>query len=782
MAGRELGASRSRSARVRLPSPDRQRQLLIGLTALAAASLAARVPDIWGEAVSPAPTGTRLADEAWCALLAGGLAWAGGRARRATLVVAAAAAVVLAGTAPALVLAGAATVVGAWHAVEQRASSRASTATAGLIGLSLLAGSGGSNRWVATVTTGVVVVVLLASGARASRTVRRGVRRFALVGGLGVVVASGAAVVAVLLARPEMDAAADALEAARAAGTEGDVDAAAARFQEASDSLSKGWRWLRYVGAPGRFVPGVSQQVATTERTAWATESAAGALADAAAAVDLDRLAIRQGSIDLAQVSALAAPVHDSAVAVSEATAFLAGLDRRLVVGPLSDLLDEALDEARQADDTARRLDQAMAVIPDLLGGEQPRRYLVLFVTPVEARNRWGFPGSFAVLRFDDGTMSFEESGPISDLDPLGPLDQVALDIPPRLAPYVDYGAEDDWRSVTVPPHFPAVADMAQQVGRQTALGEVDGVVLVGPKAAASVVGLLGGVELPDRGLRLTEDNTVRYITVDQYFEFAESGEQAERKDLLADVAEEVAERLTEVELPGFDALRDRFAPLVAAGEIVLSVPELTSPEAAALLRDAGLDGAMPDPAGDLVHLGHLNGSGSKIDLHLRRDVRYEVELDADGSLAATFEATLTNEAPASGEPSYIIGSAIDLDPGVNRSILLLYSRHRLRNLTLDGQPLRAITTADGSYFVHQAVVDLGPGQSATVTAELLGLEPVTGPYELTLLPNGLLHRDSTTVEVTDARTGVSWTLRPEVDRPVTLQPPQSEEPGEPSP
>lgn len=749
-------------------SPVRQQQLIVAAVALAAASLAARVPDVWGEAVSPAPTATRLADELWCAAFAGGVAWAGSRARRTTALAAAAAAVVLAGTAPALVLAVAAVAVAAWHAVERRASTRAATVTAGLVALSLLAGSGPDARWAAALTTTAVAALLVGSGARRSRRVRRALRRVTVVGGAGVALATVVAGLAVLLARGDVDAGTDALRAARAATAEGDVDAAGEHFRAARDSLASGWRVLRYVGAPGRLVPVVSQQVATAERVTLASRGAARALADASAAVDLDRLAVRGGSVDLDEVVAVSGPLSDAAVAVSEATALIAGLDRQLVLAPLSDLLDEALDEARHADSTASRLAEALAVVPDLLGADQPRRYLVLFGSPVEARNRWGFPGSFAVLRFEDGTMTFEASGPLRELDPLGPLDEVAIDLPPRVAPYASYGAAVDWRSVTVPPHFPAVADMAQQVGRQAPIGEVDGVVMVGPRAAAAVVGMLGGVELPAWDLQLTEDNTVRYITVDQYYEFPDAEEQGERKDLLGDLAEEVADRLTEVDLPGFAALRDRFGPLVAAGDLVVAVPELTNARAAALLRDAGLDGAMPDPAGDVLHLGHLNGSGSKIDLHLHRRVDHRVEIDEAGRLEATLEVALVNEAPAAGEPRYVIGSAIGLPDGTNRSILLLHTRHHLRSLTANGQPLDVVTTADGSLFVHQAMVDIAPASTVVLRAELVGVEPLAGPYELTLLPNGLLHRDETTVTVTDARGG-SWEATPVVDRVVRL-------------
>lgn len=67
-------------------------------------------------------------------------------------------------------------------------------------------------------------------------------------------------------------------------------------------------------------------------------------------------------------------------------------------------------------------------------------------------------------------------------------------------------------------------------------------------------------------------------------------------------------------------------------------------------------------------------------------------------------------------------------------------------------------------------MVDIAPASTVVLRAELVGVEPLAGPYELTLLPNGLLHRDETTVTVTDARGG-SWEATPVVDRVVRRRP-----------
>src|SRR6266508_6411079 len=62
------------------------------------------------------------------------------------------------------------------------------------------------------------------------------------------------------------------------------------------------------------------------------------------------------------------------------------------------------------------------------------------------------------------------------------------------------------------------------------------------------------------------------------------------------------------------------------------------------------------DSQGDLVSVGVNSAAGSKVDFYEQRDIRYSVVLDGDGSARATLELALSNHAPTSGQPAYVIG------------------------------------------------------------------------------------------------------------------------------
>ena len=86
-----------------------------------------------------------------------------------------------------------------------------------------------------------------------------------------------------------------------------------------------------------------------------------------------------------------------------------------------------------------------------------------------------------------------------------------------------------------------------------------------------------------------------------------------------------------------------------------------------ALLEHLGMAGALP-PLGDDGGFSVMvsNAGHSKIDLFLDRTVDVAVETADDGSRTLVADVTLTNNAPASGLPDYVIGNDYGFDKGTS--------------------------------------------------------------------------------------------------------------------
>jgi hypothetical protein len=515
-------------------------------------------------------------------------------------------------------------------------------------------------------------------------------------------------------------------------------------------------------------VPLLGQQVRAGDIAVDAAADAAEVGRRTSANLSLESLRFRDGRIDLAALAEAEAPLAELVSVLDQTVRRLQEIDHALLLAPISAALEDASTEAADAGRDAERLHRGVQVAPALLGADGPRRYLVLLTSPVEARNRFGFPGSYAVLAFDDGQLDFEVAGQIAELALPDGFEGEGVIVPARARPYVGYGASSLWQSVTIPPHFPDVAALATQLAARTPVGPVDGVVLADPQAMAAMVGLVGDVPLPELDVVLTEETTVDFVTRRQYLEFPELGEQADRKDVLADVADVVGQRLESASLPPLGELMDLFSPLLAGDHLAVGVPPTTSAVAAALLADTGADGGI-EIDGDLLHVGHLNATANKIDLFLERTLTYDVQIAGDGALTAELTVALTNTAPATGLPDYLIGSSyIDVPPGTNRTIVLVYSPHALESIEADGAPLPFVALADGEVFAYQVQLDLGPGQRQVLRARLAG-DAGPRPHHLTVLPNGLVSPDDVTITTSDERTGLRTSETVTVTEPVVM-------------
>jgi hypothetical protein len=118
------------------------------------------------------------------------------------------------------------------------------------------------------------------------------------------------------------------------------------------------------------------------------------------------------------------------------------------------------------------------------------------------------------------------------------------------------------------------------------------------------------------------------------------------------------------------------------------------------------------------------NGSQSKIDWFLRRAVDYHVRYDPGSGLAeGTVKVTLTNDAPPSGLPPYVLGGQVT-PPGFSRQIVQVYTPLDLVAATVDGRPppaaaLRSLGRSGN--WAHELDVAIPPKSAITIELRLAG-------------------------------------------------------------
>jgi hypothetical protein len=671
-------------------------------------------------------------------------------ARRPPLLVSGVAAVLLSRSPLAIVCALASVVLTALSTRHlRRRAVFARGAAGGLAVVSLLETSMQVTARLTGVGVVLVVVPILVSGLRWGGSTQR--RRAVLVlaaAGAFAALASAAALATVMRDSDLVDLGTRELELGLSAARAGDADTAAEHFERAGTALAGARDGLNRWGLPARAVPIVGQHVESTTTVLDDVVDVLGQAGRTAGLAGQDRLAVRGGKVPTSEIAALENPFRRLARLLGTVRADVADRLDDPLIEPLSRRLRRLGELAGRAEREAALTADAAAFVPRAFGGIGPRRYLVLFTSPAEARGRFGFPGSFAEVLFEDGQYRLGEHGTSSSTFGPGSIQAASFDLADeRVEPYLRYGVTGLFTAVTVAPDFETVAHLAAEEWEESGRPPVDGVLRFDPASLAALLQHTGPVQVPSVPVPLTSENLEQFLLVDQYLQFPSN--QAPRRELLDTVAEVTFGRLETADLPPPQDLVDLFAPLVRRGHLNIVAFDR---DAAPLFDRSALSGAFDPPASDSLVVTSVNSVGNKIDTFLSKSVTYEANVD-EGHLAGVVRVELTNAAPPTGLPFYVIGSAKVPPPprGTNLVSLLVYTSVEVDGATLGGAPVPVRTTATAGRWLTQLLVELPPGGSATVELRLDGPLP-DGPYRLALGPGGGVTADTYQVRVSGAR------------------------------
>jgi hypothetical protein len=610
--------------------------------------------------------------------------------------------------------------------------------------------TGASAAAVAVATLPVLVV----GWVRASDRVRSGVGTGlavvvlvlflgSIVGAVAAVGASGDVDEAVRAATRGLDLLGDDDEAAR-----DELAVAAEAFESAEGALTGFW------AKPALLVPGVAQQSRAVSTMASAGADLARTAIEASAEADVDAVRPRDGQVDLAALANLVDPLDRSLTALRRTATRLDGVRSPLLVAPIADRLEDLYADVESALGSAELASQAVAVAPDLLGADGPRRYFLALQQPAESRALGGFLGSWGEIVTDRGRFELVRTGRYNDLRDggVGPGNRT-VEGGDELAARYGEDVPATWGLLGFSPDFPTVADLMAQLYPQSLGEEIDGVFAVDPAAFAAFLEITGPIDVPGYPQTLTAEDAERILLHEQYLEFPQQLTE-EREQFLADAAEVLFDELTSGELPGPRGIADEVGPAVEGRHLMLWSRHRAEQ---ALFERMGADGSIRRDGTDSFGITGQNFGGNKIDWFLRRAVNYDLTWDpGTGEVTGTVEVTLTNEAPDSGLPPGVISWGGDegrgqtpIVDGENLMMLSLYSAFGVTDLTLDGEPLgQRGTGPEAGHQATSAYVSVFSGQTRTVRAEVAGTIEPSSRYRIAPVRQATVVPDDLTVHL----------------------------------
>jgi Protein of unknown function (DUF4012) len=569
-----------------------------------------------------------------------------------------------------------------------------------------------------------------------------------------LVLLGGTAVVAIgaLGLREDLREGRASLEMGRRALFDGRIPEAVASLEDARDRFRSASTSARSgLPAVGGAIPILGRSLDVMRALADAGRRTAEAGLTIVTAIDqlpegIEGLMSPEGVIAFDAMETVGGAVTEAEADVAAAVDTLRSSPAGLLPGPVGDARTLALGRLDELEELMGISGDLTTALPSLAGAEGPRRYLFFAEDPAELRGTGGIWGAFAIVRAEGGRFSFSRFRPIQTLPNL----ELGVVPPPTheyLTNYGRYGAPGYWLNANMTPDLPSAAQVAldswEAIGREP----LDGVVTADPFALRDLLTVTGRIHVEIPPIDLTHENIVPLLSNRAFALFPDP---VERKAVLGEAARAVLDR--------FLSIRGRTVPKLRALGRAVSEGHLkifaSDGSVGSALGRAGVDGSLDADGGDLLSVIVNSGSGGKVDFFSRRTIRHEVTLLPGRSSVSTTSVTIQNDAPASGQPKYVIGPHRG-DAGDNIPLVALFCGRRceLVRAERDGERRSLREGSELGYRFYRDYFTIPSGRERTleVTTESPGTwtgDTGGGSYRLTVVGQTTIRPTMATVVI----------------------------------
>lgn len=417
----------------------------------------------------------------------------------------------------------------------------------------------------------------------------------------------------------------NALLAGQYAAATSQFQLASERFSEAREVIEQTPSVLRYFGA---FLPNGRGDLSSATHALGAGQAFAEAATVIAAQLQQP---VRSGPVQTELLDHLwrIAPALQAKLATANQN--LAHVDARFVPDEYQDEFETVRDLVAALARTAGQGADLQTVLTDMLGYNEPRRYLVMFHNNRELRASGGFIGSYALIDVHRGEVTRLDVPAGGTYDRQGSLlARVAAPAPLQLV-----NPRWEWQDSNWWIDWPTSAEKIMWFYGHSGGSTVDGVVAVNSAFLERLLALTGPIALPDNNLQLTEATVIDAIQED----IASRRNTAAPKQLISQLAPALLQRL---EL----ASREQSLALLTLLERSWREKDLMFYQ-----RDQGLQerianigwsGSLPrpEPNVDYLALVRTNIAGGKSDGVVSDAVSHNVQEFGDGRRVAAVTIT----------------------------------------------------------------------------------------------------------------------------------------------
>jgi hypothetical protein len=433
----------------------------------------------------------------------------------------------------------------------------------------------------------------------------------------------------------------------------GDLPAADIAFSNASTQGANASSALAHPGVTVlSWLPWISNDVDAVRRVARSASlsgQAGKSYAGAARAVGWDGATVPGfapgGRIDAPLLRAAEPGLNEAADLLGRAKDELAPVDPASLASALQQPVEDAQQEVEQRAEQASTAADLVSLLPEMLGADGARTYLLVTLSPSDPRGSGGYPGVFGLLHLDGGRLRLGDLAPTSTIPQVKPVD-APDDVRRR---WGSYGSLTTFWDTTYTPDFPTAATLMTEIWESGGGQPVDGVIAGDPALMAAFLAVLGPVDSPVWPETITTTNVERIVGADTYRTLDQVQSDAWQVGIGTSLWQAFFTRPWPMR-----AMASAISGAAEDGHLQVWSGTQTEQEA---LQRLGVTGAVgfPDDGSPLVTINGFTANRAGYFAHVEtRDTRDAVGPDGQGY---TTTIVVRNEAPT-GPPSILLGDS----------------------------------------------------------------------------------------------------------------------------
>ncbi|OGY21668.1 MAG: hypothetical protein A2126_01865 [Candidatus Woykebacteria bacterium GWB1_45_5] len=313
----------------------------------------------------------------------------------------------------------------------------------------------------------------------------------------------------------------------------------------------------------------------------------------------------------------------------------------------IHETLVTAQEGLNKAEEYLPVLKDALDSLPQTLGYQQEKTYLLWFQNDKELRPTGGFLTAYAIARVKNGKLLDIESDDIYELD----KKFTPFEPPPPVLKYVNtliFTVRDS----NLSPDFKLSAEKFESFyTRIKNMPKIDGIIAIDTELVRKFLEVTGPIKTKKHKETFSAEIDKKYKIPDVVYKlelYAEKihSQSTDRKAIIGDLMDSMLEKLFSAPPDKFPKILETFLAAAEAKNVLFYFHDQG---AQSLAEDLNYAGRIKDFDGDYLHVNNANFGGLKGNLYIKASVNQDITIANDGTVTKKVAVTLSNTEKADG-------------------------------------------------------------------------------------------------------------------------------------